>query len=79
MRGKKHILISKQSELLSEVNEVVKRTHMSSRSSTLQELLKKLNLPSHWIRLIPSFQIREQAMTIDSTASKSSYIRLISL
>ena len=52
---------------------------MSSRSSTLHELLKKLNLPSHWIRLIPSFQIWEQAMTIDSAASKSSYVRIISL
>ena len=40
MRGKKHILMSKRSELLSEVNEVVKRTHVSSRSSTLHELLK---------------------------------------
>ena len=72
-------LMSERSEVLLEVNDVVKYTRVSSRSSTLHKLLKNLNLPPHWIRLMPLSRIREQTMKIDTSTSKSSYVMLISL
>ncbi len=92
-RGKKHLLLRKSvqpkltteavlggNSTQSEANEEVKRHAVrTKRSSTLEDLLNNLHIPSHWIRLIPSFRIRENAMRIEASASKNSYNRLMSL
>ena len=52
---------------------------VDTKTSKLEGLLTKLNIPAHWIRVIPSFRIREQSSDIESSSSKSSYTRLLSL
>ena len=87
-RGKKDLLVSKKqnsrrSKSVSVTNKTVEKpsasTSVTTKSSTLEELLNNLHLPSHWIRLIPSFRIRENATRVDDSASKQSYLRFMSL
>jgi len=50
-----------------------------SRTKGLEDFLEKLNLQKHWLRVIPSFCIRETAKNIQSSSSKASFGRLASL
>ena len=50
-----------------------------TKTESLLGLLQKLDLPSHWIRLISSFYIHEHAKDIKAISSKESYGRLLSL
>ena len=52
---------------------------MPTRTNNLEELLKNLDIPNHWIRLIPSFRIGETSTNIKEAASKSSFTQLVSL
>lgn len=51
----------------------------TSKTRELEDLLRKLDLANHWVRVIPSFQIRETANDIQLAASKASFGRLTSL
>ena len=80
-RGTKHPQLRKsiRSKLLEKVRDDCIQNHVVTRSSNFQELLMNLNLPAHWIRVIPSFRICEQMSDIESLSSKTSYTRLMSL
>ena len=52
---------------------------MPIRTNNLEELLKNLDIPNHWIRLVPSFRIREPSTNIKEAASMLSFTRLVSL
>lgn len=66
-------------ELVEEVNDDLRLNHVPTRTNNLEELLKNLDIPNHWIRLIPSFRIRETSTNIKEAASMSSFARLVSL
>ena len=50
-----------------------------TKTSELEDLLSQFNLPHHWIRVIPSFKIRESESDIRASSSKASFGRLVSL
>ena len=50
-----------------------------TKTSDLEALLSQFNLPNHWIRVIPSFKIRENEPNIRASSSKASFGRLVSL
>ena len=66
-------------ELVEEVNDELRLNHVPTRTNNLEELLKNLDIPNHWIRLIPSFRIRETSTNIKEAASTSSFMQLVSL
>ena len=43
----------------------------STKTESLLGLLQKLDLPSHWICVIPSFYVREHAKDIKAISSKN--------
>ena len=56
-----------------------KQKIVNSRTVQLGDLLNKFELANHWVRVIPSFRIRETSMDIQLAASKASFGRLTSL
>ena len=50
-----------------------------TKTSELVTLLSQFNLPNHWIRVIPSFKVRENEADIRASSSKASFGRLVSL
>ena len=52
---------------------------VNSMTAQLRDLLNNLELANHWVRVIPSFRIRETSMDIQLAASKTSFGQLTSL
>ena len=50
-----------------------------TRSEKLENFLSQFNIPKYWVRVIPSFVIRENEMDIESASTKQSYLRMTSL
>ena len=50
-----------------------------TKISELEALLSQFNLPNHWIRVIPSFKVRENEADVRASSSKASFGRLVSL
>ena len=50
-----------------------------TRAEKLENFLNKFHMPKYWVRVIPSFVIRENEMDIESASTKQSYIRFTSL
>ena len=60
-------------ELVEEVNDKLRLNHVPTRPNNLEELLKNLDIPNHWIRLILSFRIRETSTNIKEATSMLSF------
>ena len=50
-----------------------------TKATDLEALLSQFNLPYHWIRVIPSFKIRENEPNICTSSSTSLFGRLVSI
>ena len=92
MRGNKELPPKEHRFVMTNMEEVNKEMHCDdtiitqptvqnkyTKTGSLLALLQKLDLPSHWIRVIPSFYVREHAKDIKAVSSKQSYGRLLSL
>ena len=50
-----------------------------TRAEKLEQFLSNMDIPKYWIRVIPSFLIRENKVNIEESSTKKSFKRMVSL
>jgi len=55
------------------------RNKKETRAEKLEKFLSHFQIPTYWLRVIPSFVIRENEINIEETTTKKTFGRLVSL